>query len=107
MPHEALDSADPAGYIPGMSKPFRLTDLPYLRAFAGVSVGELARKLKVGVRDVERWEASEVIPQGAKMRRLRGWIASQLARMEDPEAWLREAKKNSAQGPASRVRKKD
>ncbi|MSS69953.1 MAG: hypothetical protein EXS64_00540 [Candidatus Latescibacteria bacterium] len=76
-----------------MAKPFRLTDLPYLRAFAGVSAGELARKLKVGVRDVERWEASEVIPQGAKMRRLRHWIASQLDLMEGPEAWLREVKK--------------
>jgi DNA-binding transcriptional regulator YiaG len=76
-----------------MAKSFRLTDLPYLRAFAGVSVGELARKLKVGVRDVERWEASEVVPQGAKMRRLRHWIASQLDRMEDPEAWLREVKR--------------
>jgi hypothetical protein len=41
----------------------------------------------------ERWEASEVIPQGAKMRRLRHWIASQQALMEDPEAWLREAKR--------------
>lgn len=76
-----------------MARPFRLSDLPYLRAFAGLSVGELARKLKVGVKDVERWEASEVIPQGAKMRRLRHWIASQLALMEDPEAWLRETKK--------------
>ncbi len=76
-----------------MSKPFRLSDLPYLRAFAGVSVGELARKLKVGVKDVERWDASEVIPQGAKMRRLRHWIASQLDLMEDPEAWLRDAKR--------------
>lgn len=76
-----------------MSRPFRLSDLPYLRAFAGLSVGELARKLKVGVRDVERWEASEVIPQGVKMRRLRHWIASQQALMEDPEAWLREAKR--------------
>ena len=76
-----------------MSRPFRLSDLPYLRAFAGVSVGELARKLKVGVRDVARWEASEVIPQGAKMRRLRHWIDSQLALMEDPEEWLREAKR--------------
>jgi DNA-binding transcriptional regulator YiaG len=75
-----------------MARSFRLADLPYLRAFAGVSAGELARKLKVGVRDVERWEASEVIPQGAKMRRLRHWIASQTALMEDPEAWLREAK---------------
>ena len=76
-----------------MPKSFRLADLPYLRAFAGVSVGELARKLKVGVRDVERWETSEVIPQGAKMRRLRHWIASQLALMEDPDAWLREVKR--------------
>jgi len=81
------------GYIPGMARPFRLSDLPYLRAFSGLSVGDLARKLKVGVKDVERWEASEVIPQGAKMRRLRHWIASQLDTMENPEAWLREAKK--------------
>ena len=77
-----------------MSKSFRLVDLTYLRDFAGISRGELARKLKVGVRDIERWEASGLVPQGAKMRRLRHWIASQLTLMESPEGWLREAKKN-------------
>lgn len=79
-----------------MSKPFRLADLPYLREFAGISIGQLARKLKVGVRDVERWEASEVVPQGAKMRRLRHWMETQLGRMEDPEGWLRDAKQRGS-----------
>ena len=30
--HDALDSADPTGYIPGMSKPFRLADLPHFQS---------------------------------------------------------------------------
>ena len=77
-----------------MFKSFRLVDLPYLREFAEISRGELARKLKVGVRDVERWETSGIVPQGAKMRRLRHWIASQLTLMENPEGWLREAKRS-------------
>ena len=83
-----------------MPKPFRLPDLPYLREFAGISIGQLARKLKVGVRDVEGWEASEGIPQGAKMRRLRHWIETQLNEMEDPEGWLRKAKQR---GPGART----
>ena len=76
-----------------MPKAFRLADLPYVRAFAGVTRGELARKLKVGVRDLEEWERSKVIPQGAKMRRLRHWVESQFALMEDPGAWMREEKR--------------
>ena len=79
-----------------MPRPFRLADLPYLREYVGISVGQLARKLKVGVRDVERWEASEVIPQGAKMRRLRHWMESRLGEMEDPEGWLRKAKQTGS-----------
>ena len=85
-----------------MSKSFRLVDLPYLREFAGISRGELARKLKVGVRDIERWEASGLVPQGAKMRRLRHWIASQLTLMENPGGWLRGAKKSEEQNTETR-----